>query len=105
MKKHVKVVIFTLFLLCVISTLHAAQKNEAAVIVTGDIREDYEVIGIVSAKHIRGVAEVTAELSKVASGMGADYVINTDYFGHQSQLHAVGTAVKLKDDEETAQTE
>lgn len=75
---------------------YSAEKEAGVVITTEDIRADYEVLGIVHARHMKDVDGVNGELARKAAALGADFLIGTHYFEYQSQLHGAGTAVKVK---------
>lgn len=101
--KHIVSHILVVFVVASASVLCGAEHEKSVVVTMGGIGEDYEILGIVQAKHVRDLDKVNASLIKQAGRMGADYIIHTDYFEFQANLYGVGTAVKLKE-EETAPT-
>lgn len=72
---------------------------------TGDLKENYEVLGLISA--VTGSTDMdslqNAMLDK-ARRFGADYVIAIRYISHAGSLYCYGTAVKIKKPVNSAKT-
>lgn len=82
--------------------IFAAEKKKPKEIIfsTVDIDEDYELIGIVSARTGEvNIDKANVKLKEEAKRLGADYVIGVRYFNYGGYLYAYGTAVKIKEKE------
>lgn len=70
---------------------------EKAKVSTTDLKENYDILGVVAHRAKKGeLEEVNVELEKKAKAIGGDYVIQTRYFEYEDYLYGYGTAVKLK---------
>ncbi len=80
------------------TTTKTAGKQKDVILSTGDIKDSYKVIGIVS---IRGgevdLVALNSKLKDAARELGADYVIGINYFTYSGYVYAYGTAVKIKE--------
>ena len=101
MKTYLKVIILLLCATASLSTIADAKdkkKTKSVRITTGDIKEDYKVIDIVSASIIHdNLDDLKKELKKEARKLKADAVVEVRYLLFRSKIYAYGTAVKLKD--------
>lgn len=78
--------------------------KKGVVLTTTDLKEDYEILGIVYYRSSElNPKKIHEELAKQAESMGADYVICIVYYNNAGYLYGSGTAVKLsKKDKEPA---
>ncbi|KPK41301.1 MAG: hypothetical protein AMJ78_05830 [Omnitrophica WOR_2 bacterium SM23_29] len=81
-------------------TFAEKKKPKEIILSTIDIDEDYELIGIVSARTGEvNIDKANVKLKEEAKRLGADYVIGVRYFNYGGYLYAYGTAVKIKEKE------
>lgn len=77
------------------------KKEKEIVLTTADIKEDYEVLGLVWVRSGEvNLSNVNEKLKEEAKKIGADNVLMVRYFVYSSYIYAYGTAVKLKEKEE-----
>jgi hypothetical protein len=81
-----------------------ADAKKGVVLSTVNIKEDYEIIGLVSYRSNElDPKKIHNELTKQAEAMGADCVIGITYYNNLGYLYGSGTAVKLiKKDKDSA---
>ncbi len=73
------------------------KKSKGVILTSEDIKEDYDIIGIVSARSGEVVLDnLNERLKEEAKNLGADYVIGIRYFDYSGYIYAYGTAVKIK---------
>lgn len=73
------------------------KKPKEVILTSTDIREDYEILGIVSVRSGEVVLDsINEKLKEEAKNLGADYVIGINYFNYSGYIYAYGTAVKIK---------
>ena len=101
MKRSLMLIILLLGISMFLPVTANAQKRKQAkpvIITTGDIRENYEIIGIISANIISdNLEDLKHKLRKEALKLKADAVVSVRYVLFRSRIYAYGTAVKLKD--------
>ncbi len=74
------------------------KKKKPIVITTGDVRESYDVIDIISVNIPHDDLEILkSKLRKKARALKADAVVSVKYLFFRGKIYAYGTAVKLKD--------
>ena len=103
MKGYTKLIIYLLCIsVCLTTAAQAQEKKKKAkniAVTTGDIRESYEIIDIVSASISDDDLENLArKLKEKARALKADAVVSVKYLLFRGRLYAYGTAVKLKED-------
>lgn len=102
-----KKIYFLLFAIVVFSALFIAiapnscaeekKKPKEVILTSTDIKEDYEILGIVSVRSGEVVLDsINEKLKGEAKNLGADYVIGISYFNYSGYIYAYGTAVKIK---------
>ncbi|MDP3790253.1 MAG: hypothetical protein Q8R48_07625 [Candidatus Omnitrophota bacterium] len=77
-------------------TMAGTKKAGGVVLSTGDLKTDYEILGIVSYRSSETMPDkINNELKKQAEDLDADYVIGITYYSGFGYLYGSGTAVKL----------
>jgi hypothetical protein len=107
MKRNIFIVAAVLAALVLVSTIDAQVmpknkgsngKQKEIVLTTGDLKESYKVIGIISARGGEvNLDGLNGKLKDTARDLGADYVVGINYFNYSGYVYAYGTAVKLKE--------
>lgn len=99
MKKKTAVIII---ILCAVSLFFSAQtasnaaEKKGVILATTDLKQDYEILGLVSYRTgDLSPNKINDEMKKQAESMGADYVISIIYYNNAGYLYGSGTAVKL----------
>lgn len=78
-------------------TFAQQKKKKEVILSTVDIKEDYEILGIVSVRSGEvNLLSVNEKLKEEAKNLGADYVVTLRYFDYGGYIYAYGTAVKIK---------
>ncbi|MEA3305273.1 MAG: hypothetical protein U9R52_00500 [Candidatus Omnitrophota bacterium] len=101
MKRYVKVIILLLCISVFLPAIAGAKKKKEAkpiIMTTGDIRESYDIIDIITVSIIGdNLKDLKRKLRKKALKLNADAVVSVKYVLFRDRIHAYGTAVKLKD--------
>lgn len=102
------IIFASIFLASVISLSYFApqtfaqqkKKPKEIILSTVDIKEDYEILGIVSARSGDvSLSVINEKLKEEAKNIGAEAVITVRYFDYSGYIYAYGTAVRFKGSE------
>lgn len=79
------------------SIAFGASKAESIILTTMDVKDTYEVIGMVSSRTTAtDFNTLIKEVKKTAKNLNADAVVGIRCFSYGDYMYAYGTAVKFK---------
>lgn len=95
--KRMAMVLVLVVSLGLASLVQAQTKTKPFILTTVDLKEEYEIIGLVSYRsNSTNFDDLSSGLKKAGQNVGAEAIVGIDFVNYADFFYAYGTAVKFK---------